>query len=81
MLQWYWPTLALEFQQRGYRVWATARNLQSLQDLADKNIQLMALDVNSESQVEEVVQTIIKTGWSPGYAGEQCWLWQHGAID
>lgn len=54
-------TLALEFQQRGYRVWATARNLQSLQDLADKNIQLLSLDVNSESQVEEVVQTIIKT--------------------
>ncbi|MFK0570852.1 SDR family oxidoreductase [Endozoicomonas sp.] len=54
-------TLALEFQQRGYRVWATARNLQSIQDLADKNIQVLALDVTSEPQIQDVVQRILSS--------------------
>ncbi|WP_419832287.1 SDR family oxidoreductase [Endozoicomonas atrinae] len=53
--------LALEFQQRGYRVWATARNLQSIQALSDQNIQVLALDVTDESQVQEVVQHILNT--------------------
>ncbi len=53
--------LALEFQQRGYRVWATARNLQSIQALSDQNIQVLELDVTDESQVQEVVQHILNT--------------------
>ncbi|WP_422447251.1 MULTISPECIES: SDR family NAD(P)-dependent oxidoreductase [unclassified Endozoicomonas] len=51
--------LALEFQQRGYRVWATARNLQSTQALAEQNIKVLELDVTCESQVHEVVQHIL----------------------
>lgn len=53
--------LALEFQRRGYRVWATARNLQSIQTLADQNIRVQELDVTSESQVHEVVQHILSS--------------------
>ena len=51
--------LALEFQQRGYRVWATARNLQSIQALAEQNIKVLELDVTCESQVHKVVQHIL----------------------
>ncbi|WP_257294640.1 SDR family oxidoreductase [Endozoicomonas sp. YOMI1] len=53
--------LALEFQQRGYRVWATARKLQSIQKLADQNIQVLELDVTNELQVHEVVQHILSS--------------------
>lgn len=52
-------TLALEFQQRGYRVWATARNPQSIQDLADQNVQVLVLDVTNESQIQDVLQHIL----------------------
>ncbi|WP_257282873.1 SDR family oxidoreductase [Endozoicomonas sp. SESOKO1] len=53
--------LALEFQRRGYRVWATARNLQSIQTLADQNILVQELDVTSEPRVHEVVQHILSS--------------------
>ncbi|MGB0361141.1 MAG: SDR family NAD(P)-dependent oxidoreductase, partial [Endozoicomonas sp.] len=54
-------TLALELHQRGYHVWATARNLQSLQDLSGQGIQTLMLDVTNGDQIREVVDHIYKT--------------------
>ncbi len=51
--------LALEFHRRGYAVWATARNIESIRDLTDHPIQVLALDVRNEQQVDEVVQHIL----------------------
>ncbi len=53
--------MALEFRQRGYRVWATARKLQSIQELEKLGIQILALDVTSPDQVQETVQHIINS--------------------
>ncbi|MGB1270488.1 MAG: SDR family NAD(P)-dependent oxidoreductase, partial [Endozoicomonas sp.] len=52
-------TLALDFENRGYRVWATARRLESIQNLAEKNIFIEPLDVTCEEQVKQVVERIM----------------------
>ncbi|WP_263079754.1 SDR family oxidoreductase [Endozoicomonas sp. Mp262] len=51
-------SLADSFHNRGYRVWATARNKERINDLAAKGIQIAELDVTSEQQIEEVVRQI-----------------------
>lgn len=51
-------TLALEFNRRGYKVWATARKPESICELKEKGIQVEKLDVTSEEHIQEVVSKI-----------------------
>ncbi|WP_422413095.1 MULTISPECIES: SDR family oxidoreductase [unclassified Endozoicomonas] len=50
--------LALELDQRGYRVWATARKLESIRHLSDKSIRTAELDVTDEDQVGRILAEI-----------------------
>ena len=50
--------LALEFNRRGYKVWATARKPETVAELKEKNIHVAPLDVTQEDQVQQVVRQI-----------------------
>lgn len=55
--------LALKFHQRGYTVFATARNIDMLTPLADQGIYTFALDVNNSQDIHAIVAHIAqKTG-------------------
>ena len=51
-------SLSLEFHRRGYRVWATARNVERLNDLAGKGIETLPLDVTDREQVQKTVSHV-----------------------
>ncbi|KAJ7711928.1 NAD-P-binding protein [Mycena maculata] len=54
-------TMCTEFALRGCKVYATARNVAKMKNLdAAPNIELMALDVTVDTNVVEVVETIVK---------------------
>lgn len=50
--------LTKEFLQQGYKVYASARNIASLNDLKHENLIALTLDVNSESDIKAVVTAI-----------------------
>ncbi len=50
--------LALELDQRGYKVWATARKRESIQSLSAKGIKTAELDVTDEDQVIRVLKEV-----------------------
>lgn len=50
--------LALEFHQQGFTVFATARNVESLETLRSKGITTFSLDVNDSQQIESVTAQI-----------------------
>ena len=50
--------LAETFLQHGYRVYATARNTQSLHDLSHPELRALAMDVNSEADIAAMVRQI-----------------------
>ncbi|MBN2355370.1 SDR family oxidoreductase [candidate division KSB1 bacterium] len=52
--------LAEAWHEKGYAIYATARDISSLIDLADKGIHPMTLDVTSEPDLKQVIQTIEK---------------------
>ncbi|MBH1987765.1 MAG: SDR family oxidoreductase [Burkholderiales bacterium] len=58
--------LALAFHQRGHRVCATARRLQSMEDLAARGIHTLSLDVTQESDVHRVLEDLCSRGESVG---------------
>lgn len=49
-----------EFASRGCIVYATARRLEALQDFTHENIHTLALDVNNDENVQDVVKTVIE---------------------
>ena len=51
--------LAEEFSRQGYRVYATARHLSAIQDLAAQDIEIARLDVTDEQTITEVVDRIL----------------------
>ncbi|MRI32616.1 short-chain dehydrogenase [Endozoicomonas sp. OPT23] len=51
--------LALELHARGYKVWATARNPESLIDLETIGIVSALLDVNDQDQIDELAGRIL----------------------
>lgn len=51
--------MALAFHERGYKVWATARRVQTLDALAEQGISTASLDVTREDQVQNVVHQIL----------------------
>ncbi len=51
--------LAEEFNHRGYRVYATARELSAIEDLAAKQIKIARLDVTDEPEIAEAVHHIL----------------------
>lgn len=52
--------LALAFHNSGYKVWATARKLESLSDLAAQGISTVALDVTSPESRQAALKTVLK---------------------
>lgn len=52
--------LAVAFADRGYRVWATARNLDSIKELAEKGIKTASLDVTQGDQAQSVVRQMLE---------------------
>ncbi|KAJ7066536.1 NAD-P-binding protein [Mycena amicta] len=55
--------LALEFHRYDYRVFATARRLESMADLAAQGIETLQLDVTSAAAIQDVRKAIsVKTG-------------------
>lgn len=50
--------LALEFQRQGYQVFASARRLESLQELQALGIHTFSLDVNEPQQIQQAVAYI-----------------------
>ena len=55
-------SLAVKLAQQGHRVYAGARNIYSLQDIAHENIVPVALDVNDKQQVIGVIEDLLY-GW------------------
>lgn len=54
--------LALAFHQQGHRVYATARRLQAMQDLASQGIQTLALDVTQAADIQRVLDELSANG-------------------
>ena len=54
-------SLAVKLAQQGHRVYAGARNIYSLRDIAHENIVPVALDVNDKQQVIGVIEKISYT--------------------
>lgn len=52
-------SLALQFFARGYKVWATARNIDSIADLTDQGLETDTLDVTCEKAIQRVVERIL----------------------
>lgn len=50
--------LALEFHQQGFRVYATARNLEDMKELAQQGMMTLQLDVTSASEIDTVINTL-----------------------
>jgi short-subunit dehydrogenase len=50
--------LALAFHRQGHRVYATARRLQTMNDLASQGIQTLALDVTKEADIQRVLDEL-----------------------
>ena len=53
--------LALSFHRLGHRVWATARNIQTLTELDKEGIQCLELDVLDHAQIQSVVDKVLAT--------------------
>ncbi len=58
--------LALAFHRRGHVVCATARRLQTMQDLADVGMQTLALDVTDGADIQRVLDKLNSTGHTIG---------------
>jgi short-subunit dehydrogenase len=58
--------LALAFHAQGHRVCATARRLQTMQDLAGQGIHTMALDVTQASDIQRVLGELRDSGRAVG---------------
>lgn len=54
-------SLSLSLNNIGHKVYATARNVKTLADLAEKSIYTFQLDVSIDDDIDRVVQLIIKT--------------------
>ncbi|OQX95001.1 short-chain dehydrogenase [candidate division KSB1 bacterium 4572_119] len=52
--------LALEFLNKKYQVYATARKLKTLSDLKEKGIQTLTLDILNEKDIKKVLNTVAK---------------------
>ncbi|KAI4868638.1 putative short-chain dehydrogenase/reductase [Hypoxylon rubiginosum] len=60
--------LAAEFQSRGLKVFATARDVSKMRSLSELGIETLALDVNSDASIASALATVQKaTGGSLDY--------------
>lgn len=54
--------LALIFQQRGFRTFATARDTSKMSELKDlENVTLLTLDITNSEHIREVVDAVVKS--------------------
>ena len=51
--------LAIAFHKKEYKVWATARNISSLKELANAGIHTATLDVTSEQNRQDVIDQVV----------------------
>lgn len=58
--------LAVAFHQQGHRVYATARRLQTMQDLASRGIQTLAMDVTQAADIQRVLDELRANGRTVG---------------
>ncbi len=49
----------VQLHSKGYKVYAAARRLEAMQSLSDKGVHLVALDLTSETSIQQCVNTII----------------------
>ncbi|RSH77573.1 uncharacterized protein EHS24_003133 [Apiotrichum porosum] len=50
--------LAIEFKRRGYRVYATARNIKTMGNLQAEGCDLLTLDVVSPTSIQEAISAV-----------------------
>lgn len=58
--------LALAFHRQGFAVCATARRVETMQDLAQAGMQTLALDVTQDEDIRKVLDTLKATGRQVG---------------
>ena len=66
---------------KGWKVYATARRLESIQDLAEKGCQVMALDVCDEASMREAVAAVEQADGAVGVLINNAGYSQSGAIE
>lgn len=68
-------SLALSFHKRGFRVFATARSLTQLTELADQGIETLELVVDNDESILSTHQTIEKLTHGRGldFLGKSTW--------
>lgn len=59
--------LARNFHARNFRVFATARNPKSIQDLSDQGMSTLSVDVNSMASVQEAVAHVVREAGTIDY--------------
>lgn len=67
--------------EHGYTVYATARKLSAIEDLADRGCKLLALDVNDEDSMVAAVKTVVEAEGAVGVLVNNAGYSQSGAIE
>src|SRR6266542_427036 len=72
---------ALRLAWRGWPVYATARNVASLEDLAYQGCTTLALDVTDEASMQDAVDTVVKREGAVGALVNNAGYSQSGAAE
>jgi NADP-dependent 3-hydroxy acid dehydrogenase YdfG len=72
---------ALELAERGWRVYATARRLETLGDLAAKGCQTLVLDVTDEDSMRAAVNAVTEAEGAVGVLVNNAGYSQSGAVE
>jgi short-subunit dehydrogenase len=72
---------AIQLVKRGWKVYATARKLDSIADLKEGGCEIMSLDVTEESSMQSVVNEIIKKDGAVGVLINNAGYSQSGALE
>src|SRR3954449_980515 len=66
---------------RGFTVYATARNVQSIADLEDRGCRVLALDVTDEDSMQAAVGTVVEEQGAVGALVNNAGYSQSGAVE
>lgn len=72
---WVWHATALKFKKAGYPTYATARRLESINDLKAVGCETLQLDVTDQKSIDLAVKHIEKTHWSVGILVNNAAIW------
>src|SRR3954468_20927272 len=67
--------------EKGWNVYATARRLESIADLAEKGCKTLALDVTDEASMEAAVRTVEEAEGAGGVLVNNAGYSQSGAVE